>query len=123
MIKEFLEFLKEYKVIALGIAFVMGTAGTNLVNSLVRDVLMPIIAPLLSTQTWDKAMLNIGPVSIAYGSFLAALLNFIILAFLVFIIAKKLLEPTNWQRAAGFAKQKKEAILRHAKPIISRKSQ
>ena len=67
----------------------MGSASTSLVNSLVKDVLMPIIAPLLSSKSWETAMLNIGPVSIAYGSFLAALLNFVILAFLVFILAKK----------------------------------
>ncbi len=105
MIREFLEFLKEYKVISFAIAFVMGSASTSLVNSFVKDVLMPIIAPLLSSKTWETAMLNIGPVSIAFGSFLAALLNFIILAFIVFILAKKLLEPENWKRAADIAKK------------------
>ena len=110
MIKEFLEFLKEYKVISFGIAFVMGTASTNLVNSFVKDVLMPIIAPLLSSQAWETAILKIGPVNIAYGSFLAALLNFIILAFLVFILVKKLLEPENWKKAAGFAKKHADKI-------------
>ena len=115
MIKEFLDFLKEYKVISFGIAFVMGSASTNLVNSLVKDVLMPIIAPLLSSKSWETAMLNIGPVSIAYGSFLAALLNFVILAFLVFILAKKLLEPSKWKQVTDFAKA-------HADKIRNKKS-
>ena len=70
MIKEFLEFLKEYKVISFGIAFVMGSASTSLVNSLVKDVLMPIIAPLLSSKSWETAMLNIGRLVLHMGPFL-----------------------------------------------------
>jgi large conductance mechanosensitive channel len=90
MIKEFIEFLKEYKVVSLATAFVMAAASTSLVNSLVKDVIMPIAEPLISDGLWREAVLRIGPVNIAYGSFLAESINFIILAVIVFLIAKKL---------------------------------
>jgi large conductance mechanosensitive channel len=90
-IKEFLDFLKEYKIFALAIAFVMGGASTSLVNSLVNDVLMPIVEPLMSSS-WREAVFSIGPVHIVYGAFLAQLVNFTILAFIVFFVTKKILK-------------------------------
>lgn len=92
MLKDFLAFLKEYKIVPLAAAFVIGTASTSLVGSLVNDIIMPIVAPLLSGTAWKDAVLNLGPVHIAYGSFLGQLLNFLILAFVVFLIVKKLIK-------------------------------
>lgn len=92
MFKSFAAFLKEFNVISLALGLVMGSASTALINSLVKDVFMPIVAPLLSNASWREATLNIGPVAIAYGSFLAELLNFLLLALLVFFVTKKLLK-------------------------------
>ncbi|MCL5016205.1 MAG: MscL family protein [Patescibacteria group bacterium] len=91
MLKEFAKFLKEFNVVSLAIGFVMGTASTSLVGSLVKDVLMPIAAPLMGTESWKDAVWNIGSVHIAIGSFAAEFFNFLILALIIFIIAKKLL--------------------------------
>ena len=92
MFKEFVTFLKEFNVVSLAVGFVMGTASTALVNSLVKDVLMPIAAPLMGAESWREAAWNIGPIHIAIGSFAAELFNFFILALIIFIIAKKLLK-------------------------------
>ncbi|MFH1668043.1 MAG: large conductance mechanosensitive channel protein MscL [Candidatus Komeilibacteria bacterium] len=90
MLKQFRDFLKEYKIVGLAIAFVMGAASTDLVNSLVKDIIMPLIGPLLSGDGWQEAIWQIGPFSIAWGAFLGQLINFIIIAFVIFLIAKKL---------------------------------
>ena len=92
MIKEFATFLKEFNIVSLAVGFVMGTASTALVGSMVKDVLMPIAAPLVGAESWREAIWNIGPVHIAIGSFAAELFNFLILALIIFIIAKKLLK-------------------------------
>jgi large conductance mechanosensitive channel len=92
MLKEFSKFLKEYKIIGLGLAFIMGAASTSLVKSLVNDMIMPIITPLIFGESWKNATLEIGPVVLKWGSFLAELINFTILAFIVFLIAKKILK-------------------------------
>ena len=92
MFKEFAKFLKEFNIVSLAVGFVMGTASTALVNSMVKDVLMPIAAPLMGAESWREAVWNIGPVHIAIGSFSAELFNFLILALIIFIIAKKLLK-------------------------------
>ena len=92
MIKEFAKFLKEFNIVSLAVGFVMGTASTALVGSMVKDVLMPIAAPLVGAESWREAVWNMGPVHIAIGSFTAELFNFLILALIIFIIAKKLLK-------------------------------
>ena len=92
MIKEFAKFLKEFNIVSLAVGFIMGTASTALVGSIVKDVLMPIAAPLVGAESWREAVWNMGPVHIAIGSFTAELLNFLILALIIFIIAKKLLK-------------------------------
>ena len=92
MLKEFAKFLKEYKVASLAVAFVMGEASSSLVSSLVKDVFMPLFSPLMSVESWREAAFTIGSIRIAYGTLFADVLNFIIIAFLIFIIARKLLQ-------------------------------
>jgi large conductance mechanosensitive channel len=90
--KEFKEFLNEYKIIGLAIAFIIGSALTALVQSLVNDVMMPFLSLLLPKGDWQSATLQLGPVVIKWGSFLAALINFVIIALVVFLISKKFLK-------------------------------
>ena len=92
MFKEFAKFLKEFNIVSLAVGFIMGTASTALVGSLVKDVLMPIAEPFMGAESWQEAVWNVGPVNIAIGSFAAEVFNFLILALIIFIIAKKLLK-------------------------------
>ncbi|HIG97188.1 MAG TPA: MscL family protein [Candidatus Aenigmarchaeota archaeon] len=85
---EFKEFLQEYKIMALAIAFVMGVAITAVVQSLVNDIIMPIISPLLPGGGWQIATFTIGPIVLKWGSFLGALINFVIIALVIFMMAK-----------------------------------
>ncbi|MEM0230612.1 MAG: large conductance mechanosensitive channel protein MscL [Candidatus Woesearchaeota archaeon] len=90
IIKEFKEFLAEYKVLPLAIAFIMGAAVTALVNSLVSNIIMPLLTPFIPHGGWETATLKIGPIVLRWGAFLGAVINFIIIAFVVFLIAKYL---------------------------------
>ncbi|OPY22681.1 MAG: large-conductance mechanosensitive channel [Methanomethylovorans sp. PtaU1.Bin073] len=92
LISEFKEFLYEYKVIPLAIAFIMGIAGTALVKSFVDNIVMPIITPFVPGGAWQTATVAIGPIVLSWGAFLGEVINFIIIAFVVFIIAKKVLK-------------------------------
>jgi len=92
MLKEFKEFLSEYKVIGLAVAFIIGFAATALIKSLVDNIIMPIITPFIPGGAWQTATFNMGPIVIGWGAFLGALINFIIIAWVVFIIAKKVLK-------------------------------
>jgi large conductance mechanosensitive channel len=91
---DFKQFLEEYKVVGLAVAFIMGAAVTALVTSLVGDIIMPVVNPALSAggSDWKNATFSpTSQISIKYGSFLGNLINFLILAFIVFMIAKLVL--------------------------------
>lgn len=91
-IAEFMDFLEEYKVIGLAIAFIIGVAATALVTSFVNNIVMPFIAVLIPGGDWQKATVALGPVIIGWGPFLASVIYFVIVALVVFIVAKRVLK-------------------------------
>jgi len=98
MIKGFFEFLKEYKVIALAIAVIIGLAANSLVKSFVDNIIMPIITPLLPGGNWREATFSIGPIVIGWGPFLGELISFVIIAFVVYFIAKKIMKEEKVEK-------------------------
>jgi large conductance mechanosensitive channel len=84
---EFMKFLKEYGVIGLAIAVIIGGKAGELVKAIVDGLLMPIVGLVLPAGGWQSWTL--GPFQI--GSVLGALLNFVIVAWLVFMFSKKVL--------------------------------
>jgi large conductance mechanosensitive channel len=90
--QEFKAFAFKGNLMELAIAVVIGTAFTAVVTSLVADIIMPMISYIMPTQesyaTWT---LGSGEKPVAIGKFLAALLNFLLIALTVFIVVVKLL--------------------------------
>ncbi|HLC48348.1 MAG TPA: large conductance mechanosensitive channel protein MscL [Candidatus Norongarragalinales archaeon] len=97
--KEFMEFLKKYQVIGLAVAFIMGAAASSLITALVNDFIMPIIALVTPSGDWKgwQVILSKGADgtvtnAIKYGDFLGVLINFIIVAFVIFMIVKMIMK-------------------------------
>jgi len=61
-----------------------------LISSLVNDILMPLINPLLQGGDWQNAILVLGSIRFLVGHFAAALINFIIIALVIFVLIKQL---------------------------------
>ena len=91
LLHEFRDFLKEYKVVPLAVAFIIGVAATALIQSIVNNLIMPLITPFIPKGAWQTATLKLGPIVIGWGALLGAIINFVIIAFVVFIIAKAVL--------------------------------
>lgn len=89
---EFKEFIKEYGLVTLVIAFVMGQVTKDLVQSFVKNIFMPTINPLIPGGNWQNATATIGPIKLGWGLFLSSLLNFIIIALVIFIVVKKVMK-------------------------------
>jgi large conductance mechanosensitive channel len=85
MLKEFKEFAMRGNVIDLAVGIIIGAAFGKIVNSLVNDIVMPLINPMIPGGDWKT--IEVGP-GIKLGSFLGTLLDFLIIAFAVFIIVK-----------------------------------
>ncbi len=88
---EFIAFLKQYGVIGLAIAVIIGGKANALVTALVDGVLMPIVTFFLPGGAWRTATLDVGPVHLLLGPVLGAAADFLIVAYLVFWFAKKVL--------------------------------
>ena len=97
--KEFMAFLKNYGVIGLAIAVVIGGKLNAMVTAVVEGLLMPLLGPLLGAagSDWRTAKLNLGGTadapmfSFGIGQVLGAVIDFLIVAYIVFWISKKLL--------------------------------
>ena len=85
MWKEFKEFALKGNVIDLAVAVVIGGAFGKIVSSLVNDIIMPVIAYLTSGVNFTDMMYVKGSVTIAYGNFIQSIVDFIIIAFSIFI--------------------------------------
>ena len=81
-------FLKEYGVIGLAIGVIIGSKAGELVKAIVDGLMMPLIGMVLPSGDWQAMV--VGPFAI--GIVLAALINFIVVAWMVFIFAKKVLK-------------------------------
>ena len=90
LVDEFMAFLNKYGVIGLAIAFIIGGAASRLVSSLVNDILMPIILFFVPGGAWRDTKLVIGPIILSVGSFAGAILDFLIIALVVFVLMKQL---------------------------------
>jgi large conductance mechanosensitive channel len=88
---EFLQFLKQYSVIGLAIGVIIGSKAGELVKAVVDGLMMPLIGLVLPSGDWQS--LVVGPFQI--GIVLAALINFTIVAFLVFLFAKMVLREES----------------------------
>jgi len=89
---EFLAFLKAYGVIGLAIAVVIGGKLNALVTAAVDGIMMPIVTFFLPDGDWRKATMDVGPIHFIPGPVLAAGVDFLIVAWLIFVFSKKILK-------------------------------
>ncbi|MCX6682653.1 MAG: MscL family protein [Methanoregula sp.] len=92
LVQEFMDFLMKYQVIGLAVAFIIGAAATKMVTACVTDVIMPVIAVLVPGGEWRTTVLQLGPVKLLVGDFVGAIIDFVIIALVVFIIVKYMMK-------------------------------
>ena len=91
--KEFIDFMTEQKIIAVALAFIVGTATAALVQALVKDIITPTYGPYLNLDA--EASITIGKSKFLVGDFFMQLINWIVILLVVFIIGKKLMPESK----------------------------
>lgn len=86
--REFRDFAFRGNLIDLAVAFILGVAFAAVVTSLVNNIFMPIIGAIIGNEDLATRTFDISGVAIGYGAFLAALLNFILIALILFFILR-----------------------------------
>lgn len=90
VVQDFAEFLREYKVVGLLVAFTVGTATNDMVKSFVNNVIMPLLLPLIPGDAWETIVWTLGPAQIRVGAFLSSLINFLVIAVVIFLLVRQL---------------------------------
>ena len=88
MLNEFKDFIARGNVIDLAVGVVMGSAFSAIVTSLVNDIIMPLVGILIGGVDFAGLSANIGDAKVMYGSFIQAVINFLIIAFCIFTFVK-----------------------------------
>ena len=116
MLSEFKDFLLKANVLALALAFIIGVALAAVVNSLVKDILMPPVGLLFNGVDFNnlfidlsgkhpaslKAAQDAGVATLNYGVFINTVITFIIVAFVVFLIARSMIPKGAPMKACPF---------------------
>jgi large conductance mechanosensitive channel len=89
MWKEFVDFISKYKVMGLAVAFILGLYLGGVVQALVKDLIMPLIGLVFPGMSNLSTMsIAVGTQQFGLGDFLVALITFIVVAFVIFIMVK-----------------------------------
>lgn len=94
MYSEFKAFLLKQNVMSLAIAFILGVAVGKVVTALVTDLIMPIIGLVSPSTEWRAWALTVGTQKFLVGDFLGAVVDFVIIALVIFLLAKAFLKPS-----------------------------
>ena len=134
MLKEFKEFALRGNLIDLAIGFIIGAAFTGLVQSLVNDVIMPIIGRVTGGVDFSNLYIQLAGApqptlaqareagaTIAYGNFLTLLINFMIVAFVLFLVVKAVNRVMPKAQPAPAEKPRGEALLEEIRDLLARK--
>ncbi len=87
-LEEFKAFAVKGNVVDLAVAVVIGAAFGKIVSSLVDAIIMPLIGTILGGVDFSDLSYNIGETAIAYGSFIQAVVDFVIIAFVIFVVIR-----------------------------------
>ena len=100
-----MKFLQEFKTFAmrgnvmdLAVGVIVGGAFSSITNSLINDIIMPIVGIFVSQASFANLTLSVGGAVITYGNFIQAVLNFVILAFVVFCMVKAVNRVAHTQK-------------------------
>ena len=124
MFKEFKAFLSRGNVIDLAVAVVLGAAFGAIVKSLVDDMVMPMIGVIMGGTDFTTLTIQVGDAVISYGNFIQAIINFVIIAFAVFLFVRsynKLQKKEEEKPAAPPEPSAEETLLTEIRDLLKNK--
>lgn len=121
IVAEFKEFISKGDVVDLAVAVVIGAAFAAIVKSFVDDILMQVIAAIGGQPDFSSLTITIGNGTIRYGSFVNALISFVIIALAIFLVVKainKMREFRKKEIEAGEAEPTELDVLEEIRDLL-----
>ena len=120
ILKEFRDFAIKGNVIDLSTAVIIGTAFGKIVSSLVADIIMPIIAVVVPGGDWRAAERVIGPLKFLVGDYVGAIIDFVIVAFAIFLMIRAINSLKKKEVAAPAAPPRQEVLLTEIRDLLKK---
>lgn len=117
MLKEFKTFISKGNVLDLAVGVIIGGAFGKIVTSLVDDIIMPLVGLLMGGLDFSDLSIKVGKARFMYGSFIQNVVDFLIVAFCIFLIVKAFNKLTAKVEAKK-AKEKKQEEAKKAENIV-----
>lgn len=121
MLKEFKEFISRGDVMDLAVGVIIGAAFTAIVNSLVTNLINPLIGLFIGKIDLSNLVLKIGDATFKYGEFINSVINFLIIAFIVFLLVKAInkIMPKKKEEPEEEVPSQEEVYLREIRDLLA----
>ena len=125
-VSEFKQFAMRGNVIDLAVGVVIGTAFGKIVSSLVADVIMPPLGIMLAGVNFSELSVAVGagpegePVLLKYGLFIQAMIDFLIIAFVIFLAVKGINKLKRPPEAVAAAPPRNEVLLEEIRDLLKK---
>jgi len=123
MLDEFKQFAMKGNVVDLAVGVIIGGAFGKIVSSLVEDVVMPLVGTLMGGLNFTGLVVKVGDATIKYGKFAQTLLDFLIIAWAIFIAVKvinRLKKKEEEAPAAPAAPPRQEVLLEEIRDLLKK---
>lgn len=110
VIKEFKAFIERGSVIDLAVGVVIGGAFSSIVTSLVNDIIMPLIGIIIGGIDFTGLSFKVGSAYVKYGNFIQNVINFLIIAFALFLLVKGINKLSHKEEPKKEESKKSELI-------------
>lgn len=126
LFKEFKEFISKGNVLDLAVGVIVGGAFGKIVTSLVDDIIMPIIGLIIGGIDFSGLSLKIGEATVKYGMFIQNIVNFLIIAFSIFLVVKAVnkmrrIKPEKEEPLVEPKKSNEEILLTEIRDLLKNK--
>ena len=120
MVKEFREFAVKGNVMDLAVGVIIGAAFGKIVSSLVEDLVMPVIGTLMGGLNFSDLAVKVGSATLKYGKFLQTCLDFLIVAWVIFMLVKFVNRMKRDDAAPAAAPPRQEVLLEEIRDLLKK---
>lgn len=118
--EEFKKFISKGNVLDLAVGVIIGGAFSKIITSIVDDIIMPLIGIIIGGINFKDATITVGNAVVKYGNFLQNVIDFLIVAFCIFVFVKLINKLTNKEEKAK-EPTKEEVLLTEIRDLLKKK--
>jgi large conductance mechanosensitive channel len=119
LLKEFKSFVIKGNIVDLAVAVIIGLAFGKIVASMVEDIVMPVIGMLMGGINFSGLAITVGSATVKYGKFLQACLDFLIIAWAIFMVVQ-LINRLRQERAEPAPPPRQEVLLEEIRDLLKK---